>query len=142
MVLQDNFDKLFLVQVWLVLKLNVAPLNTGWWEGLGMRSALSSKTGGGESFKLGRDRGSLVPRPHVREKSALFSPTRGLGTRLGPRLPHSHLEEILGMRLSVCLAPRFLASFPGLLPPNTVEGLAKLVHRMTSGGRLEVWHFR
>jgi len=55
-VLQDNFDKLFLVQVWLVLKLNVAPLNK-WWEGLGMRSALSSKTGGGESFKLGRVRG-------------------------------------------------------------------------------------
>ena len=35
-----------------------------------------------------------------------------------------------------------LASFPGLLSPNTVEGLVKLVRRMTSGGRLEAWHFR
>ena len=26
--------------------------------------------------------------------------------------------------------------------PNAVEGLVKLLRRMTSGGRLEVWHFR
>ena len=25
---------------------------------------------------------------------------------------------------------------------NVVEGLVKLLRRMTSGGRLEVWHFR
>ena len=36
----------------------------------------------------------------------------------------------------------FLASFPGLQSPNAVEGLVKLVRRVTSGGRLEVWHFR
>ena len=24
---------------------------------------------------------------------------------------------------------------------NVVEGLVKLLHRMTSGGRLEAWHF-
>ena len=28
-----------------------------------------------------------------------------------------------------------LASFPGLLSPNTVEGLVKLLHRMMSGRR-------
>ena len=32
-----------------------------------------------------------------------------------------------------------LASFPGLLSPNAVEGLVKLLRRMTSGGRLEAW---
>ena len=34
-----------------------------------------------------------------------------------------------------------VASFPGLQSPNAVlvEGLVKLVHRMTSGGRLEAW---
>ena len=32
-----------------------------------------------------------------------------------------------------------LASFPGLQSPNAVEGLVKLVRRMTSGGRLEAW---
>ena len=37
---------------------------------------------------------------------------------------------------------RILASFPGLLSPNVVEGLVKLLRRMTSGGRLEAWHFR
>jgi len=31
-----------------------------------------------------------------------------------------------------------VASFPGLLSPNAVEGLVKLIRRMTSGGRLEV----
>ena len=36
-------------------------------------------------------------------------------------------------------APFFVASFPGLLSPNAVEGLVKLVRRMTSGGRLEAW---
>ena len=35
-----------------------------------------------------------------------------------------------------------IASFPGLLSPNAVEGLVKLLCRMTSGGRLEVWHFQ
>ena len=34
---------------------------------------------------------------------------------------------------------KVLDSFPGLQSPNTVEGLVKLLHRMTSGGRLEVW---
>ena len=34
---------------------------------------------------------------------------------------------------------RTLASFPGLLSPNAVEGLVKLIRRMTSGGRLEAW---
>ena len=37
--------------------------------------------------------------------------------------------------------PPEVASFPGLLSPNAVEGLVKPVHRMTSGGRLEAWHF-
>ena len=32
-----------------------------------------------------------------------------------------------------------LASFPGLQSPNAVEGLVKLLRRMTSGGRLEAW---
>ena len=35
-----------------------------------------------------------------------------------------------------------LASFPGFLLPNEVEGLVKLVRRMMSGGRLEAWHFQ
>ena len=35
-----------------------------------------------------------------------------------------------------------LASFPGVLSPNAVEGLVKLVRRMTSGGRLEAWLIR
>ena len=37
---------------------------------------------------------------------------------------------------------KVLASFPGLQSPNAVEGLVKLLCRMTSGGRLEAWHFR
>ena len=32
-----------------------------------------------------------------------------------------------------------LASFPGLQSPYAVEGLVKLVRRMTSGGCLEAW---
>ena len=36
---------------------------------------------------------------------------------------------------------KVVASFPGLLSPNAVEGLVKLLRRMTSGGRLEAWHF-
>ena len=37
---------------------------------------------------------------------------------------------------------KVLASFPGFLSPNAVEGLVKLLRRMTSGGRLETCHFR
>ena len=36
----------------------------------------------------------------------------------------------------ISLAPR-----PSIIG-NMVEGLVKLLRRMTSGGRLEAWHFR
>ena len=32
-----------------------------------------------------------------------------------------------------------IASFPGLQSPNAVEGVVKLLRRMTSGGHLEAW---
>jgi len=55
------------------------------------------------------------------------------------------MDGSLGMRLysgiSQDTRPALLASFPGL-SPNAVEGLVKVVRRMTSGGRLEAWHFR
>ena len=41
--------------------------------------------------------------------------------------PHKHLSFLTGLSL-------LLASFPGLQSPNVVEGLVKLVRRMTSGG--------
>ena len=34
-----------------------------------------------------------------------------------------------------------VALFPGLLSPNAAEGLVKLLHKMSLGGRLEAWHF-
>jgi len=40
-----------------------------------------------------------------------------------------------------CTAP-ILALFPGLQSPYAVEGLVKLLRKMTSGRRWEVWHFR
>ena len=45
----------------------------------------------------------------------------------------------LGMRLTKCTCRINLVSFPGLQSPNAVEGLVKLVRRMTWGGRLEAW---
>ena len=42
----------------------------------------------------------------------------------------------------IIVSGRMVASFPGLLSPNAVEGLVKLVRRMMSGGRLKAWHFR
>ena len=53
-----------------------------------------------------------------------------------PRLfPHVWNEP--GNKANECICT--LASFPGLLSPNAVEGLVKLVRRMTSGGHLEAW---
>ena len=48
-------------------------------------------------------------------------------------LPH---KEEPGNKANMLL---WVASFPGLLSPNTVEGLVKLLRRMRSGGRLEAW---
>ena len=45
----------------------------------------------------------------------------------------------MGMRYAHSFSGNKLASFPGLLSPNAVEGLVKLIRRMTSGGHLEVW---
>ena len=47
-----------------------------------------------------------------------------------------------GNEASVAYHCDCIASFPGLLSPNAVEGLVKLIRIMTSGGRLEAWHFQ
>ena len=45
----------------------------------------------------------------------------------------SYPEGESGNKTSHILACETSASFPGLLSPNAVEGLVKLVRRMTSG---------
>ena len=52
--------------------------------------------------------------------------------------PHSILNAS-GNENSLLLPVTCVASFPGLQSPNAVEGLVKLLHRLTSGGRLEAW---
>ena len=47
-----------------------------------------------------------------------------------------------GNEATVVMTTQTFSLVPRPSTPNTVEGLVKLVRRMTLGGRLEVWHFR
>ena len=60
--------------------------------------------------------------------------------------PHPHAArcvpytESLGTRLYIVKHVFKVALFPGLQSPNAVEGLVKLLRRMTSGGRwVYIW---
>ena len=71
--------------------------------------------------------------------------TRAVYVAINPLQPryHCYISHLIGLRSAVDLyraRATCLASFPGLQSPNAVEGLVKLLRRMTSGRRwVYIW---